>query len=223
MTTRPWLKPDGDSRRGMAVEDRRHLEVLEAVTQDREISQRGLAARLGIALGLTNLYIKRLVRKGFIKCVNVRSNRLVYLITPQGIAEKTRLTYEYMEYSLHVYRQVRAHLRVVLQPLAQTGKRIAIYGAGEAAELAYMSLREAGLEPAAVFDGDGRGRFLGTMVRDIHGQDGVAFDLLIVATLEPPDPLVAQLTAAGVTRDKLITLRPGSSERRRPARRASER
>ena len=62
--------------------------------------------------GLTNIYLKRLVRKGYIKCVNVQSNRITYLITPRGIAEKARLTYEFMDYSLHLYGEVRQHLRV---------------------------------------------------------------------------------------------------------------
>lgn len=196
----------------MTVEDIRDLEVLEAVSRDEQITQRGLAVKLGIALGLTNLYVKRLVRKGFIKCVSVQSNRLLYFVTPRGIAQKTRLTYEYMEYSLHLYRQVRSHLRLVLEPLAQSGKRIAIYGAGEAAELAFISLREAGLEPAAIFDGDSRGRFLGMAVQDVREQDQIAYDLLIVATLEPPGPLVAQLIKAGVQPEKLIMLRPLSPD-----------
>ena len=105
---------------------------------------------MGIAVGLTNMYVKRLARKGYIKCVNVQSNRIRYLITPKGIAEKTRLTYEYMDYSLHLYREARGHLRTVLQPLANNGHhRIAIYGTGEAAELTYLSLREFGFEPVA--------------------------------------------------------------------------
>ena len=222
MPTTPRLAPGRPNRPAMAVEDLRDLEVLEAVTQDREITQRGLAAKLGIALGLTNLYVKRLVRKGFIKAVNVQSNRLLYLITARGIAEKSRLTYDYMEYSLYLYRQVRIHLRSVLEPLSHSGKRVAIYGAGEAAELAYLSLREAGLEPAAIFDGNASGQFLGTEVRDIREQDRVAYDLLIVATLEPPGTLVAQLIGAGVAAEKLITLRPHPQDKRRVTRSVGE-
>src|SRR5579872_293380 len=123
----------------MDVESRRELQVLEAVEQDRHLTQRNLAAKLGVALGLTNIYLKRLIRKGFIKCINVQSNRLLYLITPQGITEKTRLTYEFIDYSLHLYREVREHLRKALQPCRADGvNRIAVYGTGEAAELAYL-------------------------------------------------------------------------------------
>jgi hypothetical protein len=203
----------------MPVEHLRDLEVLEAVAQNELITQRNLSAKLGIALGLTNLYVRRLARKGLIKCVNVQSNRLRYLITPRGIAEKSRLTFEYLEYSLFLYRQVRGHLRNTLLPLAHSGKRVAIYGAGDAAELAYLSLREAGLEPAAVFDGTGDGQFVGAPVKDIREQASVEYDLMIVATLGPPGDAIAELTAAGVVPEKLITLRP--AEKRRQTRAAA--
>lgn len=192
----------------MPTEHLRDLEVLEAVARDQQLTQRGLAAHLGIALGLTNLYIKRLVRKGFIKCVSIPSNRLLYLITPRGIAEKTRLTYEYMQYSLHLYRQIRTHLRTVLEPLARSGQRVAIYGSGEAAELAYLALRDVGLEPATVFAGNGGASFLGMAVRDLRERDQVAYDVIIVATLDPPDPVVRELMAAGIGPEQLITLQP---------------
>jgi DNA-binding MarR family transcriptional regulator len=192
----------------MDLEAHRNLQALEAIAEDDRITQRTLSTKLGIALGLTNIYLKRLVRKGYVKCVNVQSNRLRYLLTPTGIAEKTRLTYEFMAYSLVLYRRVREHLRIVLAPLAGSGKRVAIYGAGEAAELAYISLREAGFQPAAIFGDDAPGRFLGEAIRDIREQGDVPFDLLIVATLEPPAALVSQLIAAGVTAEKLITLQP---------------
>ena len=87
----------------MDIEAHRDLKLLEAVEQDSRVTQRSLASKLGIALGLTNIYLRRLVRKGYIKCVNVQSNRITYLITPRGIAEKARLTYEFMDYSLHLY------------------------------------------------------------------------------------------------------------------------
>jgi DNA-binding MarR family transcriptional regulator len=196
-------------RMDMDVEARRELTVLEAVAQDQRITQRSLAVKLGIALGLTNIYLKRLIRKGFIKCINVQSNRLLYLITPQGIAEKSRLTYEFMDYSLHLYREVRQHLSEVLRPCRDNGaQRIAVYGTGEAAELAYLSLKEQGLEPVAVFAAEAGGTFLGIPVRGLDECALIPFDRLIVATLDKPDSLVKQLTRAGIPLDKLLTLKP---------------
>src|SRR3954470_2509534 len=168
----------------MDIEAHRDLKLLEAVEQDSRVTQRGLATKLGIALGLTNIYLRRLVRKGYIKCVSVQSNRISYLITPRGIAEKARLTYEFMDYSLHLYGEVRQHLRAVLQDCAAAGRRVAIYGRGEAAELAYLSLKEFGLDPVAVFDGDGGKEFLGMPVRPLREHAEVGYDLMIVATLE---------------------------------------
>ena len=84
----------------MDVESRRDLQLLEALEQESRITQRSLAIRLGIALGLTNLYLKRLIRKGYVKCVTVAPNRLVYSLTPRGMVRKGRLTYEFMKYSL---------------------------------------------------------------------------------------------------------------------------
>jgi DNA-binding MarR family transcriptional regulator len=193
----------------MDVAARRDLTVLDAIAENRHITQRGLAAKLGIALGLTNIYLKRLIHKGYIKCINVQSNRLLYLITPQGITEKTRLTYEFMEYSLQLYRQVRVHLSAVLRPCREEGvQRIAVFGSGEAAELAYLSLKEQGLEPVAVFSEAGGGTFLGMPILGLDECTRVDFDRLIVATLDKPDALVGELTRAGVPAAKLLTLKP---------------
>jgi DNA-binding Lrp family transcriptional regulator len=201
----------------MDIEAHRDLKLLEAVEQNSRVTQRSLATKLGIALGLTNIYLKRLVRKGYIKCVNVQSNRITYLITPRGITEKVRLTYEFMDYSLHLYGEVRQHLRVVLQECAAAGRRVAIYGRGEAAELAYLSLREFGLEPVAIFDEDNGHEFLGMPVRPIVEHDQVAYDLMIVATLEPSGNQIAGLIRGGVPKDKLFPLRQDSPTRRAPS------
>src|SRR4029453_3209228 len=145
----------------MDIEAHRDLKLLEAVEADSRVTQRSLASRLGIALGLTNIYLRRLVRKGYIKCVNVQSNRISYLITPRGIAEKARLTYEFMDYSLHLYGEGGQARREVLQDCAAADRRVAIYGRGEAAELAYLSLKEFGLDPVAVFEVHGGQGFSG--------------------------------------------------------------
>jgi len=200
------------------TEARRHLRLLEAVEEDSRVTQRGLATKLGIALGLTNIYLKRLARKGYIKCVNVQSNRLSYLITPRGIAEKARLTYEFIDYSLHLYGEVRQHLRVVLQECAVSGCRVAIFGQGEAAELAYLSLKEFRMEPIAIFDREGGDDFLGMPVRPIADHEQVPYDLIVVATLDGSGEQWASLIRDGIPAEKLLPLRQTpKTGRRTPA------
>ena len=201
----------------MDIEAERDLRLLEAVEQNSRITQRGLATKLGIALGLTNIYLKRLARKGYIKCVNVQSNRLTYLITPRGIAEKARLTYEFIDYSLHLYGEVRRHMRTMLCERAVPGCRIAIYGRGEAAELAYLSLMENRLPPIAIFDDEGGHDFLGMAVRPLAEHPDVPYDLLVVATLDGSGQHWTKLVNAGVPADKLFTLRQVVTPARRGA------
>ena len=200
----------------MDIEAQRDLELLEAVEQNSRVTQRGLATKLGIALGLTNIYLKRLARKGYIKVVNVQSNRLTYLITPRGIAEKARLTYEFIDYSLHLYGEVRRHMRAMLAERAIAGCRVAIYGRGEAAELAYLSLMEFRLEPIAIFDDDGGHDFLGMPVRPLADHSQVTYDLMVVATLDGSGQHWTKLISGGVPEDKLFPLRqlPAAAGRR---------
>lgn len=195
----------------MNIESQRDLQLLEAVEQESSVTQRTLSARLGIALGLTNLYVKRLIHKGYIKCVTVSPNRLAYLITPRGVARKARLTFEFMKYSLDLYRDARKHLRRSLDGRVAQQGRIAIYGTGEAAELSFLLLKELGLDLAAVFDVEGGRGFLGLPVQSIEHHREVAYDVLIVATLDNPAKTAKRLRAAGVPKDKLLLLRGQSS------------
>jgi hypothetical protein len=103
---------------------------------------------------------------------------------------------------------VRRRLRTVFQECAAGGRRVAIFGRGEAAELAYLSLKEAGLEPVAIFDGESGPEFLGMPVHAIRDHAEIEYDLIIVATLErSAQQLVTVLLDNGVPRDKLISLR----------------
>jgi DNA-binding MarR family transcriptional regulator len=199
----------------------RDLEILTAIGEGRPLTQRALAQRLGVALGLTNLYLKRLAGKGLIKITEFprkpyARKRLRYIVTPKGLLEKSRLTYEYMSYSLGIYRRTRETLRDALGHLDGHGlKRIAFYRTGEAAELAYVTLKEFGLEPLAVFDREAGGIFLGLPVRPVAEAADVELDAIIVATFERPEPDIAELTRLGLPREKLLTLRrpiPASGE-----------
>jgi hypothetical protein len=90
-------------------------------------------------------------------------------------------------------------------------KRIALYGTGEAAELAYLTLKEFGLEPVGVFSRDGADAFLGFSVRGLSEILGEEIDGVVVATFEPPEGPVAELLAIGVPPEKLLTLRRTSA------------
>ncbi len=192
----------------------RDLEILTAIGEGRPLTQRDLAQRLGVALGLTNLYLKRLARQGLIKITEFprkpgTSQRLRYVLTGKGFAEKTRLSYAYMVHSLDLYRRARETLRGCLGQLSDGGvKRVALYGTGEAAELAYLTLREFGLEPIGVFAREAGGQFLGFSVRGLSELTEAGADGVVLATFEPPEPHVAELARLGVPPGKVLTLSP---------------
>ena len=192
----------------MELESRRDLQLLEALEQESTITQRTLASRLGMALGLTNLYLKRLIRKGYVKCVTVSPNRLVYALTPKGVARKGRLTYEFMKYSLDFYRDARQHLRRSLAQAVTKQQRLALYGTGDAAELVFLLTREMGLDLIAVFAPEPGGQFLGHPVQPLAEHSTVAYDVLIVAVLERPAGTIKLLRQSGVPDAKVLMLRP---------------
>ncbi|MGH7411460.1 MAG: winged helix-turn-helix transcriptional regulator [Candidatus Methylomirabilis sp.] len=194
----------------MRPDHHRDLQLLSEIEASEVVTQRGLAKRLGIALGLTNLYLKRLAKKGCIKVVNIQKNRIRYLITAKGIAEKSRLTYEYMQYSLQLYRQARIVLRARFHTLASQGrKRMVFYGVGEAAELAYLCAREMDLELVGVVDADHAGsRFLDHTVLDPTVLPRLEYDCVVITSFD--DGLVPrrQLEEMGVVAGTVVTMKP---------------
>ena len=197
----------------MQRQHERNLEILTAIGAGAPVTQRALAEQLGVALGLANLCLKRLAGKGFIKIVEfpkkpAARKRLRYVLTPKGMAEKSRLSYEYMAYSLHLFRRTRGHLRETMARFHEGGmKRFALCGVGEAAELAYLTLKEFGLEPVGIFAGEGGGHFLGLPVRPVSELPMADVDGIVVATFERPERHVAGLVRLGLPPEKFLTLR----------------
>jgi DNA-binding MarR family transcriptional regulator len=142
------------------------LGLLSAVEASEQVTQRTLAGELGIALGLVNTYLKRCVRKGLIKVQAVPRRRYAYYLTPQGFAEKSRLTADYFTHSLHLFRQARQSCTACLAEAEALGwRRIALVGASELSEIAALSAMDTSLEVVAVFDrGMRRQRFAGVPV-----------------------------------------------------------
>lgn len=129
------------------------LGLLSAVDADTIHSQRSLSAELGIALGLTNAYVRRCVRRGWIKMSTAPANRYAYYLTPKGFAEKSRLTAQYLSNSLRFYRRARDEMDLLLAQAAARGwRRIALVGRSDLTEIAILCSLRQSIEIAGVID-----------------------------------------------------------------------
>jgi hypothetical protein len=140
-------------QRDTDIDPRIVLGLLESVEQDGTRSQRRLAADLGIALGLVNMYIRKCVNKGLLKASSAPARRYVYYLTPQGFSEKSRLTLEYLSISFGFFRQARADCATVFQVAEASGwKRVVLAGISELAEIATISALHSTVEILAMVD-----------------------------------------------------------------------
>jgi hypothetical protein len=187
------------------VEGQRDLVLLSEVDRDPSVTQRSLSSKLGVALGLTNLYLKRLAREGYIKIKTIPGNRIQYLLTPQGLTEKSRLTYQYMKYSLSYYRDIRTRLKSMLTAL-DGGQRVVIVGTGELAELAYVCLKDMNIICVGFVDGASRDSFLSYPVSTPDGLANWEFDYALIADIERAPDYEGQLIQCGVPRNKVLNL-----------------
>ena len=195
----------------MNLQGQRDLVLLTELERDGGVTQRSLATKLGVALGLTNLYLKRLARKGYIKITTIPSNRVRYLLTPQGFAEKSRLTYLYMQYSLAHYRDMRTRLRHTLSHAAANGmKRVVIYGTGELAEMAYLSLREMSMVLVGFVDDSQRESFLSYPVWRPDALEQWEFDAILLADLEHTAHHKENLGRHHIPDGKVLALMPAA-------------
>lgn len=147
-------------------ERRRIVGLLTSVEREAPISQRKLASELGLAVGLVNTYIKRCVKKGLIKVREVPPRRYTYYLTPQGFAEKSRLTAEYLSWSLTFFRRARADCADVIDVARTRGwASIGLVGSSDFAEIAILSAAEQGMAVAGIVDaGASRTNVMGVAV-----------------------------------------------------------
>ncbi len=167
------------------------LGILEAIEEGNDVTQRRLARRLDVALGLANSYLKRCARKGLIKIQQAPANRYLYYLTPQGFAEKGRLTARYLSYSFSFYRQAgESCTQLFSQCRSQGWNRVLLCGASELAEIASLRALEAGVEVVGILDRSSREeRFLGHEVKDSIEACGNFHACVLTELSEPQESL----------------------------------
>ena len=174
-----------------------------------DVTQRELSRRIGIALGLTNVLLRNLVQKGYVRVAGASWKRRLYSLTPSGFRFRVSLTADYVHRFLDRYQNVRETLRQELAPLALNEEsRIAIYGTGEFAELIYLGLKDIDIEEMTIFGPNGTegDKFLGMPVRGIEAMEPGDFDKVVIAVLGQWEQAFAEVQARGVPLEKVVTL-----------------
>jgi len=188
--------------------DLRTLRILEKVDNDGTPSQRDLARDLNISLGLVNSFIKRLAKKGYFKIGHLPKNRVRYILTPRGVAEKSRLTYEYIQYSFKFYKDARQKLRDLYAELETQGvRRIVFFGAGDLAEIAYLSLQQSCIELVAVIDVDGVGqKFMQFTIVHPDQIDSLWFDRILITSINSMESILEKIATIGISASRVVEI-----------------
>ena len=119
------------------------LDLLLQIEQDPDISQANMAQELGVAVGTINWHLKRLIAKGYVKVKRAQRKKLRYIITPDGITLRSRLTVDYVRNSFNLYRQTREKVLALLKVLIEHGHQVvSIQGDGELAEVCRLTCIE---------------------------------------------------------------------------------
>jgi hypothetical protein len=162
------------------------LGLLSSVETDGDRSQRRMAAELGIALGLVNAYLKRCIKKGLVKVHDVPTRRYAYYLTPQGFAEKSRLTVQYLSDSFSFFRKAKSDCAGVFELAKTRGfNRLLLAGQSDLAEIAILCAVEAGVTIVAVVDpGSENARFVGIDVYGTFADVKAPFDAVIVTDVK---------------------------------------
>jgi predicted transcriptional regulator len=190
------------------------LDLLNSVEHDGERSQRHIAAELGIALGLVNAYLKRCVKKGLVKVHDAPARRYAYYLTPQGFAEKSRLTVDYLSTSFSFFRLAKSDCARTFEAAKASGfSRLVLAGKSDLAEIAILCAVEAAVKIVAVVDPRSNDlQFIGVDVVKSYSDVREEFDAVIVTDVTRAklsfDAAVESCGANRVLAPALLRLRP---------------
>jgi DNA-binding MarR family transcriptional regulator len=166
--------------------DIRELTILEKLENNGHLTQRDLSKEVGIALGLVNHLLKKMVKKGWIKIKNIDAKKIKYLITPEGAVEKSSLLYKRVESTIHFYLDAKRVIKEKVEHLKGDGvKSVSIYGINHISEVLFIVLKELGLELVCVVDDNMKGEeWFGYTVVDMDEFLASGTDILIHASFD---------------------------------------
>jgi DNA-binding MarR family transcriptional regulator len=178
------------------------LNTLLELKENPNLSQRSLARKLNISLGLTNSILKNLISRGWIKAKKDTGRKLLYIITPQGMANVSRLMYTRFQETLHYYHYTKDLLTAYLIKLYQQGERtVNIYGTGQLAEITYYAGMSTSLKLNAIISDDpSKEKFLGHQTISIENflspyssENNLSDQKIIILSTNNPEKLTKEI------------------------------
>jgi DNA-binding MarR family transcriptional regulator len=123
----------------------KEFRVINEVDKNLNITQREISRQSGLSLGITNIVIKRLINKGYIKIKQLNKKRVQYFLTPEGFAEKAKRSYDYILKTIETLETIKLKTQdFILKEYKGGQRRFIIYGNGELANLVELSIRNLG-------------------------------------------------------------------------------
>ena len=197
-------KNDDDGLEGAAF---RELRLLEEVDATADLSQRTIAGNVGIALGVVNVLVKSMVKRGYIRATRLSWKRWAYFLTPAGVSRKVQLSANYVDRFMDHYRRVRALVSETIDvDSIESHHVVAIYGATDLGELIYLVLKDAGVERIEFLDDSRTGHFLGMPIHSLESADKAQYVKVMVAYPNDVIEHRERLIAIGVPEQKISSL-----------------
>ena len=181
---------------------KKHLDTLLEIKQNPSLSQRSLSRKLNISLGLTNSILQNLIYRGWIKVQKMTGRKILYLITPEGMANVSRLMYNRFQETLHYYHYTKDLLTAYLMTLYQQGeKTINIYGTGQLAEITYYAGIDTPLKLNAIITDDpSKEKFLGqktismaNFLTQYSNYNNLSNKKIIILSANKPEKLIKEI------------------------------
>jgi len=177
------------------------FQILDHVEKTPLVTNRRVASKLNVSVKLAHRLLRQLATKGLLHIRKRNPRRWDYFLTPKGVAEKARLTYEFLDFTMQFYREARRRSAEVAAKLKKEGvRRIAFLGVSELGEIAFLGVREHGLDLVEVFD-DARagGEFLGLIVKSVKELQTSQAERILVTAFDPALPMGERFLPQGVT------------------------
>jgi len=188
------------------------LSVLEALDKGEKITQRELAQATGLNLKKVNYCLHKLLEKGHIKFNRARKNpdkrAYLYILTPDGLKAKSRLTYHFLKFTMDFYSKMEDKLRRCLMEMVEADvKRVLLYGAGDVTRILLDLADGKGIEVVGVVDDEYDGQdFQGVPLFKNEQLQDVMWDGILITTLEDLEKAEERLLDAGVALEAIWKL-----------------